>query len=266
MVADDGGSEPLEPVIRAFESRMQVTLVRQEAAGPAAARNRGARIARGRYLAFTDDDCAPAPDWLAAIAARLQGYAGGVIGGRAINALRDNFYSAASQALLGYLYDYYNSDNGSARFLASCNLVVPANLYRSLGGFAAEYPAAAAEDRDLCDRALAAGVRMSYAPEAVVHHMHALSWRSFWKQHFGYGRGAFRFHRGRNARTDERIRVEPLRFYGRMLSYPFRSGEARPLTLALLLVVAQAANVLGFCREAFSRRGAPAGDAAASGE
>ena len=32
--------------------------------GPAAARNRGWRIARGPIIAFTDDDTVPAPDWL----------------------------------------------------------------------------------------------------------------------------------------------------------------------------------------------------------
>ena len=35
--------------------------------GPAAARNHGAQQARGEILAFTDADCAPAPDWLHAI-------------------------------------------------------------------------------------------------------------------------------------------------------------------------------------------------------
>ena len=39
--------------------------------GPGAARNLGARGARGTFLAFTEDDCLPAPDWLAAAAARL---------------------------------------------------------------------------------------------------------------------------------------------------------------------------------------------------
>jgi glycosyltransferase involved in cell wall biosynthesis len=40
-------------------------------AGPGAARNRAAREARGRYLAFTEDDCVPEPSWLERAAARL---------------------------------------------------------------------------------------------------------------------------------------------------------------------------------------------------
>lgn len=43
-----------------------------ERRGPGAARNRAAREATGDYLAFTEDDCKPADDWLASAADRLQ--------------------------------------------------------------------------------------------------------------------------------------------------------------------------------------------------
>ena len=40
--------------------------------GPGAARNRAAREARGAWLAFTEDDCLPAEDWLARAAGRIE--------------------------------------------------------------------------------------------------------------------------------------------------------------------------------------------------
>ncbi len=46
-----------------------VRLISQANAGPASARNRGAREARGRILLFTDDDCVPMPNWLDAMLA-----------------------------------------------------------------------------------------------------------------------------------------------------------------------------------------------------
>ena len=41
--------------------------------GPGTARNLAAQVASGDYLAFTEDDCLPANDWLERAAARLEG-------------------------------------------------------------------------------------------------------------------------------------------------------------------------------------------------
>ena len=49
--------------------------------GPGAARNAAAALARGEWLAFTEDDCVPAPDWLARAAARLAANAPDVLEG-----------------------------------------------------------------------------------------------------------------------------------------------------------------------------------------
>lgn len=60
IVVDDGSSD--ETSIMA--ERFGVQVVRQEHAGPAAARNRGAKHAKGEILLFTDSDCVPREDWL----------------------------------------------------------------------------------------------------------------------------------------------------------------------------------------------------------
>ncbi|MGI8624532.1 MAG: glycosyltransferase, partial [Solirubrobacteraceae bacterium] len=62
VVVDDGSTDTTAATAHGREG---VRVVGQPAAGPAAARNHGVAVARGRVLAFTDADCAPAPDWLA---------------------------------------------------------------------------------------------------------------------------------------------------------------------------------------------------------
>jgi glycosyltransferase involved in cell wall biosynthesis len=47
-------------------------LTLERRAGPGAARNAGARAASGDWLAFTEDDVTPAPDWLERAAARIE--------------------------------------------------------------------------------------------------------------------------------------------------------------------------------------------------
>ena len=263
VVVDDGSLTPVEPVIAPWRERLRITLLSQPGAGPALARNCGAAVAQGRFLAFTDDDCRPAPEWLVHFAARLNAAPDSIVGGRTINALEDNVYATASQALVSYLYDYFNRDPRNFWFLASNNLALAAESFRSVRGFDTSYPKAAAEDRDLCDRLRAAGHGMAFVPDAVVRHLHPLSLTTFWSQHFGYGRGARRYWRAHRERSGEGIHVEPLRFYRRMLSWPLRQQHRRHLLkVTALLLLSQVANAAGFFWECTSarRRRAPIPD------
>jgi GT2 family glycosyltransferase len=246
IVVDDGSKTHLDSIVVTLQDRIQIKLLRQENAGPAAARNRGATEAQGEFLAFTDDDCQPLPDWLDRFAASLANAPDAMIGGKTINALVDNPYSTASQKLIDYLYEYYNPAKGKAAFFASNNIAMSKSGFHNLGGFDVSFPLAAAEDRDFCDR-WQQNYPMVYAPEAQVNHYHQLSLASFWKQHFGYGRGAFCFHQLRSQRTAKQLEIEPLSFYFDLLSYPFAGSlKQSQLLISSLFFLSQIANVTGF--------------------
>jgi GT2 family glycosyltransferase len=255
IVVDDGSESPPTDVVARFRECLDVMLLKQVHGGPAAARNTGAGRAHGDVLAFTDDDCVPARDWLQALAARLEAAPDCAVGGRTINALPDNPYSSASQLLVSYLYAYYNRVPGQGSFFASNNLAVPADRFRTVGGFDASFRLPAGEDRDFCDRWLEQGCRLCYAPDAIVYHEHKLTLRSFWRQHFRYGQGAFQFREARARRGGGRIRVEPPSFYVGLLRSPFLradwSGDS--LTLSALLLLSQMANAAGFASAWSSR-------------
>ena len=249
IVVDDGSQTPLEAVVMPFTDRLDVTLLRQANAGPGIARNAGAARARGQFLAFTDDDCRPADDWLRILALRFRAEPDRAVGGRTVNALPANLYATASQVLVDYVYAYNNADRDRARFLASNNLALPTDRFHAVGGFATPWPHPASEDRDLCDRWLHHGYPMSYTPAAVIYHAHGLTFRSFSRQHFNYGRGAFGFHRARARRGSGRFRVE-LPFYLHLPLYPLATTRGRrELWLATLLVISQAASAAGFAWE-----------------
>jgi len=256
VVVDDGSAHPPREVVARARASLDVRLIEQANAGPASARNAGARAARGDYVVFTDDDCCPDPGWLRAIDAIAARHPGCAIGGRVVNALGDGLYSTASQLLVEFLYEYFNVDETGGRFFITSNLAVPARSFHDIGGFDVSFPLAAAEDRDLCDRWREAGLEMVYCDDAVVNHAHSLGLRTFCRQHFNYGRGAFHLHCARAKRGERPLRVEPPNFYSRLVGYPFgRAGTTRALPLSALLALSQGVYVAGYVSERVRSRG-----------
>ncbi len=252
IVIDDGCCESVDSVCARFDGLFSLNLVRQQRQGPAAARNQGGWLAKGRFLAFLDDDCEPGPEWLTVLYHYLAEQPDQLVGGEMLNGLVDNLYSSASQQLLAWLYHYFNHHSAQPRFFATCNLALPTQGFVELGGFDTSFPLAAAEDRDFCDRWRIAGLKMAYAAQAHVYHYHHLTLASYWRQHFNYGRGACRFHARHHERTRSRVPFEPLYFYWGILRSPFHAPEIqRPWPVAMLLALSQIANLSGYLCERF---------------
>jgi len=256
VIVDDGSSSPLTALVEPFRNELEVNLLRQENSGPAAARNRGAAAAKGEFLAFTDDDCRPAPGWLKTLAARFRESPEWAVGGKTVNSLKGNSYSETSQLLIDYLYSYYNRNPGDVVFIASNNLALPADRYSAIGGFDTSFPNAAAEDRDFCERWRFEGNRIQYAPEVLVNHHHVLTFTAFWKQHYNYGKGAWQYHRRRSERNRSELKLEPVSFYFKLFGYPFQKARGwTSLRLAFLLFLSQCANGAGFILKRISGTG-----------
>ena len=255
IVVDDGGAEPLEAIVARFSKEMDVRLIQQPNGGPAKGRNKGVEMARNEFLAFTDDDCEPAPGWLSAFGQRLQRSPDRLVGGHTVNGLKQNVYSAASQLIIEVVYAHYNTDPEHSRFFATNNMAVRADLFRICGGFDENFRMS--EDREFCNRWQHRGFTLAYEPEAVVEHRHALTLADFWRQHFGYGRGAARFHHICAVRKSGRLR-DHLGFYATLV-HSWRSaaksiGPQEPVQVLPLLAVWQAANAAGFFYELLSSR------------
>ena len=249
IVVDDGSPEPLDRVSLPSADRCRVRVVRQRRTGPGGARNAGARAARGRLLAFTDDDCRPASGWLSELAAQHAADPARLIGGRTVNDLSHNAYATTSQIIVDVAYAHYNQQPGGPRFFASNNMAVPADLFREVGGFDEGFAAPGAEDRELCDRWLHRGHRLAYAPDAIVSHRHDLTLARFCRQHFNYGRGALRFHRARAARGSGTLRSEIVfhgRFLARLREPLSRLRPVMALRVCALLGLWQLVNASGY--------------------
>ncbi len=255
VVVNDGGASTAETIVAEFESQLCLQYITQPNRGPAAARNHGARLANGRFLAFTDDDCAPTAAWLQQLAAKLMEDPQKMVGGYTRNALHRNPFSITSQLLIDFLYHYYNETESRALFFTSNNFAVAADLFWQIGGFDETMPLAAGEDRELCDRWLDHGYGMVYLPRAIIFHEHYLQLFSFWRQHFNYGRGAWLYRWLRSQRKEEAVHLEPPDFYLKLISYPLTMArDVRAYILTGMLCFTQAANASGFFYEHLLRR------------
>jgi glycosyltransferase involved in cell wall biosynthesis len=251
IVVDDGGPEPLDTLVASYADALDIRLIRQPRGGPAAARNAGAALARGVFLAFIDDDCTPAPDWLFALMRELERDDRRLLGGRVENALVDNPYSSASEHVSRFVYEYNRTPGVRGR---STTNIARSRLICFVSGDLATSIPSDAEDAEFCNRWVAHGMALAHVPSVVVHHAHELTFARFLRQHFNYGRGILTFRLIQRRRAESSFIPEPLEFYVGLVLSPMRCpSPVGRWRLTALVVASQLATFAGALREALTR-------------
>ncbi len=175
IVVDDGGAPgSLDAARRLVESRgAPVRLQSQASRGPAAARNRGAREAKGRALVFLDDDMVVSAGFLGRHLRALDAHPGCWVVGRITHpeALRQTPFGRYRHARWEEFHDAHVARGlQETDGISAANLSLPASDFAALGGFDEGFALAGCEDRELALRAHARGVRILYDPENVAIH------------------------------------------------------------------------------------------------
>jgi GT2 family glycosyltransferase len=155
----DGSAEALAELAR--DSTLSITLLGDGVnRRQAAARNIGWRKARAPIVAFTDDDCVPAPDWLEsgldAIGSGARIVVGKTIPDPAQLHLKGPFSRTITVA--------------DATYFETCNIFYRRSDLEDAGGFDEEFSSHGGEDTDLGWRIRKRGVEPVFAPEALVLH------------------------------------------------------------------------------------------------
>lgn len=164
IVVDDGSTDATSRIAEGFP----VHYIRQENRGPAAARNRGAAEATGSFVAFTDADCVPEPDWIAQL---LAVFAEGVVAVGGTYGIA-NPESTLARMIHEEIVLRHASYGADVDFLGSFNVMYDREAFRTAGGFDETFSRASAEDNDLSYRLLDAGGKLRFAPHAIVKHFH----------------------------------------------------------------------------------------------
>jgi cellulose synthase/poly-beta-1,6-N-acetylglucosamine synthase-like glycosyltransferase len=212
-------------------------------AGANAARNFGAGLARGELLVFVDADDQVAPGWLAAMT--FAGRSSDLVGGR-VEHLRLN------DPVVARWRPWNQNDGlpvavGHLPYVMSCNLAITRHAWERLGGFDADWTGGGTEI-ELAWRAQAAGLRLAFAPDAVVHYRHRTGLRSMAKQSWRWGRADARLqHRfGLNGAPATALRA-PASLAAQVAASPF-SPVARGQAVRM------ASHAAGWTSESVMRR------------
>ncbi|MBS3054182.1 MAG: glycosyltransferase family 2 protein [Candidatus Aenigmarchaeota archaeon] len=154
IIVDDGSTDGTQDMLKKAASG-KMRCMRQENAGPAAARNTGAKAARGEILAFTDSDCVPYPGWLDHVARQFADK--GVVG----------VEGAIETDRMAVLTQSVKSEGG--RFLTA-NMFYRKKDFLAEGGFDERFRRAFREDTDMAIRMMSLG-RIVYEPTSKVYHI-----------------------------------------------------------------------------------------------
>jgi len=182
LVVDDGSQDATAEVAETHGARV----IRQTNAGPAAARNAGARAARGEVLAFTDADCEPSPGWLEALCRPL-------LDDASLVAVKGAYRTRQRELVARFVQQEYEQkycrleQQETIDFVDTYSCAYRRAVFLENGGFDTAFPVPSVEDQELSFRLAAKGYRMVFSPSAIVYHIHDRTLGDYVRRKWGIG-------------------------------------------------------------------------------
>ena len=219
LVIDNGSTDHTREAVAAFPDARHVL---EEKAGLNFARNRALAEARGRLLAFLDDDVVVDAGWLGGLAAAWRsrpdagGFSGLVLPYRLDTAAQLMFEERGGfrRGFRRIEFRSARQDNslfpvGAGSVGAGCNMAFDRQLLIDLGGFDEALdtgaPLPGGGDLDIFYRVLRSGRAIIYEPRFAVHHEHRSTLAELQRQYWSWGLGLMAFL-AKSRRTDPALR------------------------------------------------------------
>lgn len=216
---------------------------------PSRNRNHGVAKARAAVLAFTDDDCEVAPDWIASAAAFFRAHPDyDVVGGPQLTLDDGGIVARASGHALASRFGAYRQSTRYRRApsrlaatqldLSSANLFITKRAFVRWGPFDERlWPN---EETALLGRIEAGSGKIAYDPTIIVFHKRRGSLWALARQCFGYGRGRARQSRLEGSWMPGLGQIVPGAFLAYLTLLPLLA-PSWPATLLPLAIYALAA-------------------------
>jgi glucosyl-dolichyl phosphate glucuronosyltransferase len=181
LVVNNNCTDDTDGVCEWFRNRLPLRLLHEATPGQSYARNLAIREARGSVICWTDDDVIVDPEWLAALLDAFATHqATWVFGPSAPEWLgaAPTWYSPRFEGYFAVL-NYGSSPfvvKDMTRPFYGLNFAGTTAAHQMLGGFRTEFgfkgtKGGVGEDVDLFQRAMQAGMKIVYTPDAHVRHV-----------------------------------------------------------------------------------------------
>jgi len=176
IVVDNNSRDGTAALLEAAESTGELPLRRlfESRQGLALAHNTALQAAKGDVIAFIDDDCRAAPDWLAVLDREFRDGTLALLGGRVE---LFNPEDRPTTTRTGRERIDLTGDSRAIEMIIGCNMAFRRDLALRVGGFDTRFGsgcdiAPSCDDLDFIYRVLRAGGRVFYSPNLVVLHDH----------------------------------------------------------------------------------------------
>lgn len=221
IVVDDGSIDCTREVAARYP---EVRVLHLDRAGASAARNLGAREARGSILCYIDADCEATPGWLESF---LEAFRAGADGAKGTLLSRQRALVARfTQIEYEDRYDRMSPER-PINFIDTASAAYRRAVFLDTGegGFDAHlFPGASVEDQELSFRLAKRGCDLRFVPGATVYHRHPDTLKAYVRRKFNIGRWKplvlFR-HPERavsDSHTPPSLKAQVPLFYGALLS------------------------------------------------
>ncbi|MEG4963550.1 MULTISPECIES: glycosyltransferase [unclassified Microcoleus] len=183
----------------------KVRYVREDVPGSSAARNRALREAKHEFVAFTDDDAAPDPNWLRSLLWNFSDprvmCVTGLLMPLELETEAQEWFERYSPHGRGFERRIFDGAHCNPLVVAPVGVSASMALRKSsidcIGLFdealGAGTPTVGGEDCELFARILRAGYCIVYEPRALSWHRHRRTWEELQKTLQGYGIGVYAF-------------------------------------------------------------------------
>ncbi len=160
VIVVGGDDAATAALVDSWKGRLSLRFLRSLEPGASVKRNIGWSVARAPLVAFTDDDCEPAPGWLKSIV--------GAFTDPAIDLVQGCVSAHPDDGAVGGIFARTIEVGAATPTYPNANLAYRRSVLERVDGY--DRLLRAGEDTDLAWRVLESGSRAQFVPEALVWH------------------------------------------------------------------------------------------------